>query len=205
VLGSAAALCLLGCLGVGGYFLLKKGPGPSPGLPGSGRAGLDPNSVENTSAWAEDAVRRMKEAEARGGADAEVARVEKQVTDGLVGKQVRWAFPVEAVDEGEVEIDTFFGNPAGKYEGADPQLKGKPLRRVYFRVYFEDEKDDVKVGDEVSELEAARLKKGDRQAVVRTVTKAEVRRHDPWFMQSGYTGVVDTLEPFCIDVTVRRK
>src|SRR4051794_3034849 len=159
ILGSVAALVLLSCVGVGGYFLLRKGSGPSLGLPG--RAALDPNDVGNTSAWAKDAVERLK----AGKADA--AGVEKEVKDSLLGKQVRWSFPVEAVDEGEVKIDTFFGYPAGKYEGADPKLKGKPLRRVYLRVYFEDDKDGVKVGDEVSQAEAARLNKGDRQEVVR--------------------------------------
>jgi hypothetical protein len=196
VLGSAA-LVLLGCVGIGGYFLLKKGSGPSLGLPG--RAALDPNDVANTGAWAKDAVGRLK----AGKADA--AGVEKEAKDSLLGKKVRWSFPVEAVDEGEVKIDTFFGDAAGKYEGADPKLKGKPLRRVYLRVYFEADKDNVKVGDEVSKLEAARLNKGDRLAVVRTVTKVEVRKDDPWFSQSPYTGVVDVLEPFCIDVTVERK
>jgi hypothetical protein len=53
-------------------------------------------------------------------------------------------------------------------------------------------------------MDAARLNKGDKQAVVRTVAKVEVRKNDPWLSQSFYTGGVDALEPYCIDVTVRR-
>jgi hypothetical protein len=54
-------------------------------------------------------------------------------------------------------------------------------------------------------MDAAPLNKGDKQAVVRTVTKVEVRKNDPWLSQSFDAVVVDVLEPFCIDVTVRRK
>jgi hypothetical protein len=109
------------------------------------------------------------------------------------------------VDEGEVKIDTFFGEPAGKYAGDDPKLNGNPMRRVYFRVYFDGEDGPVVVGKDLTKLEAARLNRGDRQAVARTVTKAEVRKNDPWSSQSFYTKVVDVLEPYCIDVTVERK
>jgi hypothetical protein len=193
VLGSVAFVGLC----VGAFFALKRS-GPSL-LSG---AGPDTASVENTRAWAAAAVERIKAAESSGGADAEIARVEKQAKDALVGKQVRWTFPVEAVDEGEVKIDTFFGTRVGEHKGPDPGLKGKPLRRVYFRVYF---KEGVMVGDEVSEADAARLKPGDKWTVTRTVTSIEVRKHDPWFMQSFYTKVVDDLEPFCVDIHVERK
>jgi hypothetical protein len=202
VLGSLAALFVLGgVVSVGAYFLLR-GPGKTNplGLPGSGRAALDANSVENTSVWAEDAVKKLKDG---GGKDAD--RVEKELKDALLGKQVRWTFAVEAVDEGEVNIDSFFGTAAGKYQGEDPKLNGKPLRRLHLRVYFTGEDGPVVVGKDVTELEAAGLRQGSKVTVVRTVSEITVDKNDPWFSGSPYTGIVDALEPYCVRITVARK
>ena len=197
---------VLGCVAlvglcVGAFFVLK-GSGVS-SLPGFGPS-LDPSSVENTSAWAAAAVKRLNDAgkdEAK--VDAEIARIEKQVKDSLVGKEVRWTFMVEAVDEGELKLDTFFGPRVGEYHGRDPGLQGKPLRRLHFRVYLGER--NVEVGGEVGHADALLLKQGDKWTLVRTVTKVEVRKHDPWFSESPYTGIVDELEPYCIDITIAPK
>jgi hypothetical protein len=201
VISLAAVVVLGGAVSVGAYFLLRgSGKTPSLGLPGSGRAALDTNSVENMSAWAADAVKRLKDAD---GKDA--GRVEKELKDALLGKQVRWAFPVEAVDEGEVKLDSFFGTKAGPFRSDDPKLNGKPSRRLHLRVFFAAEKDGVKVGDEVTAAEAERLKNGGKCAVVRTVAEVELTKHDPWSSQSPYTGIVDALEPYCVTITLVRK
>jgi hypothetical protein len=198
VLGSLAALFVLGgVVSVGAYFLLR-GRTTSLGLPA--RAALDPNSAENTSAWAADAMKKLKDG---GGKDAD--RVEKELKDALLGKQVRWTFAVEAVDEGEVKIDSFFGTAAGKFQGEDPKLNGKPLRRLHLRVYFTGEDGPVVVGKDVTALEAAGLRQGSKVTVVRTVSEITVDKNDPWFSGSPYTGIVDVLEPYCVRITVARK
>lgn len=206
VLGSLAALGLC----IGAYFLLREpGKTPSPDLPGSGRAALDPNDVESTRAWAAEAVKSLKAAEsAKNGArtDAEIARVEKELKDALLGKQVRWAFPVAAVDGGEVKLDSFFGTKAGQFRSDDPKLNGKPMRRLHFRVFFEAEKDAVMVGDEVTQAQAGQLKKGSKVTVARTVTEITLTKHDDkWVSSSSYSDVVDVLEPYCVTVVVERK
>jgi hypothetical protein len=213
VLGSLAGLCLCVALGVGLVLLLKSSgstsPSPLANLLGGGGAVLDPNNVENTRAWAAEAVSRLKEAEAsknEAKTSAELVRVEKELKDGLLGKQVRWTFPVEAVDEGEVKLETFFGTSAGEFRGDDPKLKGRPLRRLYLRVYFDAEKDGVKVGDEVTPQEASRLRKGSFQTVTRTVIEATVtKKQDQWVSTSAYSDVVDVLEPFCVTIVLARR
>jgi hypothetical protein len=206
---------VLGCLAVVGlsigmFVLLKSSgiPSISSDLPGPGRASLDVNNVEYTRAWVAEAVKRLKDAES-GKNDAktnsEIARVEKELKGSLLGKQVRWTFPVEAVDEGDVKLDSFFGTSAGEFRGDDPKLKGKPLRRVYLRVYFAADKDAVKVGDEVTSEEATRLQKGSKWTIIRTVTEVSLTIHDPWFSPSAYTDVVDALEPFSVTIELSRK
>ena len=70
----------------------KKSPPPVAG-PGFTAARLDPDNVENTRAWAEKAVARLKELEAKGdrkATDAEVARLEKEMRAALQDKKIRW-------------------------------------------------------------------------------------------------------------------
>jgi hypothetical protein len=164
------------------------------------RAVIDPDSVENTAAWASAAVSRLK-------AGGDAARVEKELKDALLGKQVRWTFPVEAVDEGEVKLDTFSGTPDGTFKGDDPKYNGRPQRRLYFRVYLGDESDAVKVGGEVTQAQGAGLRKGSPWTLARTVTEATVTRRgeDNWMSASAYSDVIDVLEPFCVTLVVVRK
>ena len=198
VLCSLAALALVATASVGAYFLLR-GKMASVGL--SGLATLEPNDVESTRAWAKDAMKRLKDTD---GKDAE--RVEKKLKAALLGKQVRWSFPVVAVDEGEVKLDSFFGTKAGAFRSDDLKLNGKPTRRLYLRVFFEAEKDAVKVGDEVAQEEAGRLRKGDKVTIVRTVSEVTLtRRDDKWVSTSAYSDVIDVLEPYCVTVVVVRK
>ncbi len=204
LLGSAGVLglCLAAC--VGALLLLGGGKG-LPAMPGSGGAALDPDDVDRTRAWAEDAVRRLGAAD-KGAAQAEAARVERDLKEGLLGKRVRWSFPVEAVDEGEVKLDTFFGARAGPFGGDDQRLRGKPTRRLYLRVYFDGDADVVRVGGEVSTADAARLKKGDKITVARTVTEVTLTAHDDrWVSTSSYGDTVDVLEPYCVTVVLVRK
>jgi hypothetical protein len=217
VLGGLLAVVCLGGVAVGLYFATKRGgndpAGDAPGGPvarppeAPGRAALDPESVDNTRAWAAEAVKRLKAAEAGGPAAAksEVARTEKDLRERLLGKRVRWAFAVQAVDEGELKLETFFGTDAGSFQGDDPKLKGRPMRRLYFRVYLNADEDNVKVGDEVKAAEAQRLRNGGQFTVNRTVTEVTVDVHDKWFMPDGYSNVVDVLEPYCVTVVLSRK
>jgi hypothetical protein len=201
VLVALGAVVLLVGLGIGIYILSRGSELPA--VSGAARAVIDPNDAENTAAWAAAAVGRIKDAGDK--ADAEAARVEKELKDALLGKQVRWTFPGEAVDDGEVKLDSFFGTAAGKYAGDDPQLRGKPLRQLHLRVFFADGDSAVQVGKDVSALEAAGLRQGSKCAVVRTVTEITVDRHDPWVSASPYTGVVDVMEPYCVTIIVARK
>jgi hypothetical protein len=105
----------------------------------------------------------------------------------------------------EVKVDSFFGAKAGPFRSDDPKLNGKPSRRVYLRVYFAGEGDQVMVGRDVSATEASGLRQGSRVTVLRTVSEVTVDKNDPWFSGSPYTGVVDALEPYCVTITVVRK
>ncbi len=209
---------VLGCVGaigasIGIYFMVKgSGKSSSSGkpsstdeVPGFVRAGIDTSNVENTRAWASAAVKQLKDADARK-TDAEMRRVEKELKDALLGKKIRWSFPVEAVTENEVKLDTFFGTKAGTFAGDDPQLKGRPLRKLYFRAYIGSEKDEVKIGDEVSATEAKRLHKGDQWTLTRTVTEVTVEKvNKQWLSVSSYTDVVDEMDAYCITLIMERK
>jgi hypothetical protein len=198
------SVLVVGCFGVclcaGFFFWWKSSAGDGPGF---SRAAIDADNVENTRAWAADTVKRLKESS---NSATEVSRVEKELKDALLGKKVRWTFPVEAVDEGEVKLDTFFGAAGEPFRGDDPKLKGKPTRRVYLRVYLAADKDNVKVGDEATEVQAKLLQKGSKWTVSRTVTEVSVEKgDDPWFFASAYSGVVDVLDAYCITIVLERK
>src|SRR5262245_19989031 len=67
---------------------------PRGGFPGFVAARLDLDNVENMRAWAETAVARLKELEAKGNraaTDAEVAKLEKEMRDALQEKTIRWS------------------------------------------------------------------------------------------------------------------
>ena len=173
----------------------KPGGGDAPG-----RAAIDPNSIENTRAWSAAAVERL------GSGATTPERVEKELKDGLVGRQVKWAFPVEAVDEGEVKVDSFFGTDGGPFKGEGAEFKGRPTRKLYLRVYFDAEKDGILVGRDVTNEEAARLHKGGKQAVTRTVVEATVTKSDgTWVCPSKYSKVLDVLDAYCVTIVVARK
>jgi hypothetical protein len=198
VLGSALGVgCLAICLSAGVFVWWRSSAADGPGF---SRAALDTENVENTRAWVADAVKRLKESDGRG---ADV--VEKELKDALLSKKVRWTFPVEAVDEGELKLDTFFGTPGEPFGGDDLKLKGKPTRRVYLRVYLEADKDNVKVGDEVTAVQARLLGKGSKWTVSRTVTEVSVEKGGPWFSASAYTDVVDVLDAYCVTLVLERK
>src|SRR6266545_2244966 len=210
VLWVALAFVCVCAASVGIYFVVKgagKKPPAADEPPVSVQNALDPGSVEHTRAWAAELVKRLKEVEDRkndAATKTEIARVEKEIKDTLLGKQVRWTFSVLAVDEGELKMESFFGMDAGWFSGDDPKLVGRPMRRLYFRVYFADDEAVVKVGDEVTAAEASRLRNGGTFTVVRTVTEAMLSRHDKWVSASAYSDVVDVLEPYCVTVVLSR-
>jgi hypothetical protein len=200
VLGS---MLLVGCFGVcliAGVFIWWKTSAVD--AVGFSRAAIDTDNVDNTRAWVADAVKRLKES---GHAATQVSRIDKELNAALLGKKVRWTFPVEAVDEGEVKLDSFFGDGGEPFRGDDPRLKGKPTRRVYFRVYLKEDKDNVKVGDEITAAQANLLRKGSKWTVARTVTEVSVEKGDEWFYKSAYSDVVDVLDAYCITIVLERK
>jgi hypothetical protein len=208
---------ILAVVGVGGgsvgiYFLVKgsgKKTSATEEPPGLGLAVLDQDNVANTRSWAADQVKRLKDVAARKNDAAlkdEISRVENELKSSLLGKKVRWAFPVAAVVDGEVKLDTFFGIEAGRFPGDDPGLGGRPMRRLYFRAYFDGDNDVVHVGNDVSADEARRLRKGNTLTIVRTVTEVMLTQHDEkWVSTSAYSKVVDVMEPYCITVVLSRK
>ena len=175
-----------------------------PIIPGVAGARLDADNVENTRAWAEKAVARLKELEAKGAAaaDAEVARLEKEMSDALEGKTIRWALAIDGVrPDGEVDLEQFFGKDDGKVtEGNEA---GKLRHKLYFRIYLDAEPDAVRIGGEITREKA---RKGKRFTLERQVIETNIRKRDTnWSSRNRWTDVVDVLDTFCIDVIVKRK
>jgi hypothetical protein len=156
---AATVLLTCCCCGGGGAWLVFFRSG-SISVPGLTTARLDPNNVENTRAWAEKAVARLKELEAKGNraaTDAEVARLEKEMRDALLDKKVRWSLVISGVrNDGEVDLDQFFGKDDGKVP--DGRDAGKRRRRLYMRIYLAEDGDEVRIGDEINQFQAAREK-----------------------------------------------
>jgi hypothetical protein len=185
------------CLALAGCGSSKS---TDPGKNGPGRAAPDPGSVENTRAWAADAVERLRSR------STTPEEVEQELKDALVGKQARWTFPVVTVEDGEVKVDSFFGPPGEPFKGEGAELNGRPTRRLYLRIYFDAEKDGIMVGRDITNEEARRVQKGDRQAVTRTVIEASVTKSDgTWVSASKYSQVLDVLDAYCITIVVARK
>lgn len=168
-------------------------------------ARLDLNNVENTRAWAEKAVARLKELEAKGdrkATDAEVAKLEKEMRDALQDKKIRWALVIDGVrKDGEVDLAQFFGKDDGKVtEGAEV---GKLRRKLYFRIYLDADGDEVRIGGEITKDQAV---KGSRFPLARTVIETNIRQRDTnWSSRNRWTDVVDVLDTFCVDIIVKRK
>jgi hypothetical protein len=182
----------------------KKAPSPVAG-PGFTAAKLDPDNVENTRAWAEKAVARLKELEAKGdrkATDAEVARLEKEMRDALQDKKIRWALVIDgARKDGEVDLAQFFGNDDGKIP--DGKEAGKKRRKLYMRVYLAADGDEVRIGDEI---DAQQAMKGNTFTLERQVIETNIRQRDTnWRSRNLWTDVVDVLDTFCVDIIVKRK
>jgi hypothetical protein len=168
-------------------------------------AKLDPDNVENTRAWAEKAVARLKELEAkgnRGATDAEVAKLEKEMRDALQDKKIRWALVIDGVrQDGEVDLEQFFGKDDGKIP--DGEEAGKRRRKLYFRIYLDGDGDEVRIGNEIDQQQAV---KGNRFTLQRQVIEVNIRQRDTnWRSRNRWTDVVDVLDTFCVDIIVKRK
>jgi hypothetical protein len=188
------ALLLLSCCCAGGvagwYVFFQSGTILSV-------AKLDPDNVQNTRAWAEKTVARLKEIEAKGdqaATDREVVKLEKEMQAALVGKKTRWALVVYGVKNGnEADLEQFFGNDDG-FEG------GRKRRKLYFRIYYAEDGDEVLVG-EFNPQQA----KGSRFTLQRTIIEANIRKRDTnWKMPNSNNGV-DVLDTFCVDIIVKRQ
>jgi len=181
----------------------KKAP---PGaVPGFTAARLDPDNVENTRAWAEQAVARLKGLDAKGdraATDAAVAKLEKELRDALQDKKVRWSLVIDGVrQDGEVDLEQFFGHDDSKV--ADGPEAGKRRRKLYLRIYLDAAGDEVRVGDEVKQEQAG---KGNRFTLQRQVVEVGIRQRDTnWRSHNRWTDVVDVLDTFCVDLIVKRK
>jgi hypothetical protein len=202
----AAVVLLLTCCccGGGGAWMAFFRSG-SISVPGLTTARLDPSNVENTRAWAEKAVARLKDLEAKGNraaTDAEVARLEKEMRDALLDKKVRWSLVISGVrNDGEVDLDQFFGKDDGKVP--DGRDAGKRRRRLYMRIYLAEDGDEVRVGDEINQFQAA---KGKSLTLQRRVIEVNIRQRDTnWSAYHQWTGVVDVLDTFCVDIIVKRR
>jgi hypothetical protein len=168
-------------------------------------ARLDPDNVQNTRAWAEKAVARLKELEAKGNraaADAEVARLEKEMQGSLQDKKIRWSLVINGVrKDGEVDLEQFFGKDDGKVP--DGKEAGKPRRKLYLRIYLDADGDEVRIGNEITRDQAV---KGTRFTLKRQVIEANIRQRDTnWRSHNRWTDVVDVLDTFCVDIIVKRK
>src|ERR1043166_2722235 len=141
IIGGVAVLSTCCCgAGVGSWFFyFRTGAAGVPGLSGPAVARLDANNLENTRAWAEKTVAKLKDIDGKGNraiTDAEVAKVEKEMRDAMVGKKIRWSMIIAGVrEEGEVDFAQFHGNDDGKI--ANGPDAGKPRRKLYLRLYFE--------------------------------------------------------------------
>jgi hypothetical protein len=182
----------------------KKAPPPVTG-PGFTAARLDPDSVENTRAWAEKAIARLKELEAKGdrkATDAEVAGLEKEMRAALQDKKIRWALVIDgARKDGEVDLAQFFGHDNGKIP--DGKEAGKKRRKLYMRIYLDADRDEVRIGDEIDKEQAM---KGNSFTLQRQVIETNIRQRDTnWRSRNLWTDVVDVLDTFCVDIIVKRK
>lgn len=203
---STRTWCLLAVTGIfvgcsGGD---DKGKQPPPDKPGFTIPRLELDNVENTRAWAEQAVTRLKALEANGdrsATDAEVAKIEKELHAALQDKEVRWSLVISGVrQDGEVDLEQFYGAGDGKVQGGGDA--GKPRRKLYFRIYLDADGDEVRVGDEIGQPEAS---KGNRFTLRRKVIETNIRQRDTnWSSPNRWTGVVDVLDTFCMDVIVKR-
>ena len=138
----------------------------------------------------------------RAATDTEVAKIEKEMRDALVGKKIRWSLAIAGVrDDGEVDLEQFYGNEDGKVaEGPDA---GKRRRKLYLRVYLEAERDAVRVDDEIPRAKAS---KGSRFTLERKVIEVNIRQRDAnWSSPDRYTNTVDVLDTFCVDIIVQRQ
>jgi hypothetical protein len=193
---------IFGCSGNSDQPDKKVPPAPAPGFT---VARLDPGNVENTRAWAEEAVAHLKELEAKGNraaTDAEVARLEKEMRDALQDKKLRWALVIDGVrQDGEVDLEQFFGKDDGKI--SDGKEAGKRRRRLTMRIYLDAGGDEVRIGDEITKEQAV---KGSRFPLERQVIETNIRQRDTnWSSHNRWTGVVDVLDTFCVDIIVKRK
>jgi hypothetical protein len=190
-------------VGVGGWWVFFRSG--ALGVPGFSAAKLDTGNVENTRAWAEKSVARLKELEAKGNraaTDAEVAKLEKEMRDALEGKQIRWSLVIEGVrDDGEVNLAQFFGKDDGRFK--DGEDAGKKRRKLYMRIYLEGGGDEVRIGDEINRSQAA---KGSRFTLQRKVIEVNIRQRDEnWSSHNTWTDTVEVLDTFCVDIIVKRE
>ncbi len=205
----AATFALTCCCGisVGSYFLWNRASG-LPGVPGLTGAKLDPNNIENTRQWAEKTVARLKDLEAKGNpaaVDAEATKAEKELKDALLNKNIGWPFVVLGVqDDGEVDLEQFFGKDDGRFPvGDDPIRAGKRRRKLYLRIFLDQGGDEVRVGDEITRAQAV---KGSKFTLSRKVIEVNIRQRDVgWLSTDRYSDAVDILDTFCVDIIVARR
>jgi hypothetical protein len=203
-IAGAAALLLLCCCGVGGvgtYFAVNRGGG----VPGFTVAKVDADNVENTRAWAEKTVARLKEIDAKGNkaaTDAEVAKAEKELKDALLNKKVRWSLAINGIqDDREVVLEQFFGKDIGKVK-TDFEAE-KPRRKLYMRVYVEEDADGVFLDTDIPRSEA---RKKNRYTLIRKVIEVNIRQHDEnWISPDRWNNCVDILDTFCVDIILKRE
>ena len=204
VLGVPLLFLCCGGIGIAIYFFFPGGRG----VPGFTTARIDPNNIQNTRAWAEATVKRLKELDAKGdqvAVQAEMLKAEDALRAALLNKKVHWAFEVNGVEDNKVDVETFFGIRAGNAPPPDdPQLKGKPVQKLYLRVFFHEREDGLLVGRDFSPEQAKALRKGTTQTLDRTVTTVEVRGHDGWFSRNPWTDSVDVQDAFCVDIILTR-
>jgi hypothetical protein len=203
IVGGVVVLSTCCCgVGIGTWYSFFRTGGL--GVPGVTVARLDTNNFENTRAWAEKTVAKLKDLDAKGNraaTDAEVAKIEKEMRDAIVGKEIHWSMIIAGVrDDGEVDLEQFHGKDDGKVpEGPDA---GKPRRKLYFRVYLEAEVDAVRVGNEITREQA---RKGSPFPLERKVIEANIRQRDSnWSSRNRYTNSVERLDTFCVDIIVQR-
>src|SRR5882724_7945217 len=92
IIGGVCVLLTCCCgTGVGTwFFFFRTGAAGDLGVPGLTAANLDANNLENTRAWAEKTAAKLKAIDAKGNraaTDTEVAKIEKEMRDALVGKK----------------------------------------------------------------------------------------------------------------------